>query len=134
MKKSSERDNDLNRSPKRGLNRRLFLQGSCAAAFSATIFAPPAFLAATRADVAFDFESCPYAVHAHLDGNEEFENVPRNLEMMRAAGIRWVRVDVRWSAVEPKEGVWNYDRFDAVLDAAERAGIQVLPLLGFGVS
>lgn len=47
----------------------------------------------------------------------------------RALGVRWIREELRWPSVEPAPGVHRWERFDALMTAASRARLHVLPLL-----
>lgn len=72
----------------------------------------------------------PYGVCAHLPSEGP---VPPRLEMMREAGVRWVRSDFNWRGVEPQKGQWQFDRLDRLVDDAEQAGIRLLPILDYSV-
>lgn len=78
-------------------------------------------------------ESSPYGVCAHLGGGEEHRAMPENLVKMREAGIGWARADFSWSAVERPQGTWHFEHLDRVLENAEKAGIQILPILDYDV-
>ncbi|GHT13283.1 hypothetical protein FACS1894170_09110 [Planctomycetales bacterium] len=71
----------------------------------------------------------PFGICAHLQGGEEYDQMPKNLELMRKAGIRWVRTDFRWVGVENPQGNWHFENLDRILDETEKCGIQVLPIL-----
>lgn len=75
----------------------------------------------------------PYGVCAHIGAGEEWEQSPKNLELMRAAGIRWVRADFSWIGVERKENEWNFDRLDKVVEDARRLDMTILPILDYSV-
>ncbi|MCF0233928.1 MAG: beta-galactosidase, partial [Thermoguttaceae bacterium] len=77
--------------------------------------------------------ACPYGVCAHLGGGEEYDQMPRNLEMMRKAGISWVRADFTWHGVEREKGEWSFEHLDRVVEETNQRGIQVLPILDYGV-
>ena len=71
----------------------------------------------------------PFGVCAHLHGGEEHNQMPANLQMMKDAGIRWVRFDFTWPDVEPTQGVWNFDRLDRAVEEANKMGINVLGII-----
>ena len=73
----------------------------------------------------------PYGVCAHLYG-EEYPALERELALMEAAGIGMVRVDFPWEHVERVPGQWNFKTHDAVVAAARKRGIVVLPILDYG--
>lgn len=52
------------------------------------------------------------------------------LHMMKEARIGFDRTDLDWAQVEPKPGEWNFSRWDAIVGAAEKNGIALLPILG----
>jgi hypothetical protein len=52
-----------------------------------------------------------------------------DLRALARAGIRWERLEVMWSVVEPRPGRWRFGRYDTYFEEAARAGITVLPLL-----
>ena len=52
--------------------------------------------------------------------------------MMAAAGIRWVRLDLAWSAAETEPGRYDFRVWDRFLDSFEPLGIRVLLILDNG--
>ena len=51
------------------------------------------------------------------------------LARVRALGIGWIREELRWPSLEPLRGVYRWERFDGLMEAAARARLRVLPLL-----
>ena len=54
----------------------------------------------------------------------------------QAAGVRWARVDLRWYLVEPHgasvaAGRGDWSEMDAIVRAADRHGLQLLPIVGY---
>jgi hypothetical protein len=78
-------------------------------------------------------EATPFGICAHLQGGEEHEQMPENLQLIRNAGIRWLRVDFSWSGIESPQGAWHYDHIDRVLKQAEANDLHILPLLLYNV-
>ncbi len=78
-------------------------------------------------------ERSPYGVCAHLLRGKEHQQAEEELARMRKAGIRWARADFSWSAAEPRQGEWDYTRFDRTVRMAEEAGVQLLPILDYDV-
>ena len=75
-------------------------------------------------------EYSPFGVCLHLDGYEEYSQMPQNLRMAQEAGIRWIRCDFSWGSVEGTQGNWNFDRWDRVVEEAEKLGLNLfVPLL-----
>ncbi|MHA1425282.1 MAG: hypothetical protein ACTSQI_04770 [Candidatus Helarchaeota archaeon] len=48
---------------------------------------------------------------------------------MKALGASWTRVDFHWSGIEPSNDVWNWDYWDAFMNASEQHNVKVLALL-----
>jgi hypothetical protein len=56
----------------------------------------------------------------------------RILGGVAATGARWVRMDMVWSWVEPRSsGHRNWSTFDAIVDAADRYGLKLLPIVAY---
>jgi hypothetical protein len=51
---------------------------------------------------------------------------------MADAGIRWVRIDLAWSAAEPEPGRYDFRLWDRFVDSFEPLGIRVLFILDYG--
>jgi polysaccharide biosynthesis protein PslG len=63
----------------------------------------------------------------------------RTFADLAAAGVRWARVDLRWYLVEPHgpavaSGKGDWREMDAIVSAADRHGIQLLPIVGYSPS
>jgi len=71
----------------------------------------------------------PFGVCMHLQGGEEHVHMPANLRMAYDAGIRWVRSDFSWTAVESPQGNWHFDSHDRMVDEVNKAGLNMLGLL-----
>jgi hypothetical protein len=48
--------------------------------------------------------------------------LPGGLEMIRAAGFRWVRMDFTWAAAEPEPGCYDFSKYDSLVAAPEKDG------------
>ena len=57
---------------------------------------------------------------------------PGELEMIRAAGFRWVRMDFTWAATEPEAGRFDFSKYDSLLAALEKAGLRAYFILDYG--
>lgn len=68
----------------------------------------------------------PYGACAHVTRGEAPD---RTCEMLRAAGLGWVRSDFDWTTIETKQGEWNFATMDRVVSACEARGVQLLPIL-----
>jgi hypothetical protein len=78
-------------------------------------------------------ETVPFGVCAHLQSGEEHQQMPQNLQMIREAGIRWMRTDFSWSGVESPQGTWHFDHLDNMVDELEKADIRIQGLLLYSV-
>src|SRR5262245_2169587 len=63
---------------------------------------------------------------------EFYRDAYKQAEMMAAAGVRWVRIDLAWSAAEPEVGRYDFRTWDRFLDSFEPHGIRVLFILDYG--
>ncbi|MBR4975854.1 MAG: beta-galactosidase, partial [Thermoguttaceae bacterium] len=128
----------------RKITRRAFGQNAllASALFGAETLASSSPFAQFNAKNAFGAEpasanpaigSSPYGVCAHVGGGEEHDQAPKNLELMKAAGIVWVRADFSWSGVERRQGEWTFDHLDRIVDETNRVGLQILPILDYDV-
>ena len=54
------------------------------------------------------------------------------LEMIRAAGFRWVRMDFTWAATEPEPGRYDFAKYDSLLAALEKANLRAYFILDYG--
>ena len=79
-------------------------------------------------------DASPFGICAHLQGGEEHGQMPRNLRMIREAGIRWLRVDFSWAGIESPQGSWKYEHIDRVVRETEENGLHILPLLLYNVA
>lgn len=52
-------------------------------------------------------------------------------EMCRNAGIRHVRTDFEWQYIELADGTWYWTNYDNMIRAADAAGVEILPILGY---
>jgi polysaccharide biosynthesis protein PslG len=61
-----------------------------------------------------------------------YRDAYQQAELMAAAGVRWVRVDLAWSSAEPEPGRYDFRRWDRFVDTFEPHGIRVLFILDYG--
>ena len=57
----------------------------------------------------------------------------KEMRMMQRAGIKWMRADWLWGIAQPKPGAFNWEVFDERAQWAREAGIDLLPVLCYGV-
>jgi hypothetical protein len=77
--------------------------------------------------------SSPYGVCAHVSRGDERPMAAQEFQLMRNAGIVWVRTDFDWSGVERSRGKWTFNHLDEVVELAEKAEICILPILDYDV-
>ncbi|MEM1011387.1 MAG: hypothetical protein AAGI46_04095 [Planctomycetota bacterium] len=58
------------------------------------------------------------------------EESARYVELASKLGANYVRQTRKWPQLEPKPGEWNWERMDAIVDAAERHNIHVQTVVG----
>lgn len=66
---------------------------------------------------------------AHLARGDEFGQLDEELDLMKAAGIRWARADFSWGDFEKTDGRFTFERYDQVIAAAEARDVHILPIL-----
>jgi hypothetical protein len=71
----------------------------------------------------------PYGIHAHVTWPQEFHLIDQELELMREAGIDWLRTGFVWNQIEPQPGEFVFTRPDRVVAAAHEAGVKILGTL-----
>ena len=121
-------------------NRRNFIKTSALGAFAASAsvspfdgFASASAEAPQPASAEHTVAGSPYGVCAHVGGGEEWNQIPKNLLLMKEAGISWIRADFSWSGVERSEGKWTFEHLDKVVDETNKLGLQLLPILDYDV-
>ena len=67
----------------------------------------------------------PYGVNVYFDGHTD-EEVARSLAMIQAAGLRWIRMYLPWSAVEAKQNSLDWSPWDRWIDLSRQHGLQVI--------
>ena len=60
----------------------------------------------------------PFGVNAHIPKDAALDEVVN-------ADIGWVRVDFRWSFVEPERDVYDWRKYDTLLDRIEERNLRV---------
>ena len=64
---------------------------------------------------------------AYYDEYMPYERLAKDVSMMQKAGINTVRIaESTWSTCEPQEGVFDFSHVIRVMDAMEKAGINVI--------
>lgn len=81
----------------------------------------------------------PFGVLEFMHWNHDWNNYkyPSVVEMeraallMREAGVGWVRVDFLWQDIEPEEGVFNFEKYDQIVEVLYSNNINILGLLNY---
>ena len=64
---------------------------------------------------------------AYYDEYAPTDRLDEDVRMMKATGINVVRIaESTWGTLEPKRGVFDFSHVDRVLDAMDKAGINVI--------
>jgi hypothetical protein len=78
----------------------------------------------------------PFGVLDFLPWNHEWnhrhyppEKVEKAADLMKEAGIGWVRMDFLWNDLEPAPGRFEWAKYDALVDALARRKLRVLGIL-----
>lgn len=90
------------------------------------------FLAATSALAGI--EVLPHPVIPNGFGvNIHFTGEPHDLDMIAAAGFKFVRMDLVWSKVEKVKGIYEFDTsgYDALTKGCAKRGIHILYILDY---
>jgi hypothetical protein len=56
---------------------------------------------------------------------------PGELEMLHAAGFKWIRMDFSWSAIEKQKGVYDFAAYERLLASLDKAGIHAMLILDY---
>ena len=63
--------------------------------------------------------------------NVHFTSDDKGLDAVKAGGFSWVRMDLFWSAVETKKGVYNFKNYDALIASLNQRGLKALLILTY---
>jgi len=66
----------------------------------------------------------PYGINAHLPSSSV-------LDLVRDAGIAWIRVDFNWNLMEPDRGAYDWSVTDQVVSDARARGINIFATLAY---
>ncbi len=67
-----------------------------------------------------------FGVNVHFLGN-----LDDHIQLLKEAGFGWVRKDFDWATIEKNEGEYNFEKYDAFVNALNNAGIKVLLILNY---
>ena len=71
----------------------------------------------------------PWGIAAHPHAAKEWENIDRQLGMMRDAGMTSLRHDMKFSRIAAKKGQYDFSSYDELLEKLDQYGIEYLPIL-----
>lgn len=68
-----------------------------------------------------------FGVNIHFTGD------PQDLDLIRDAGFRFIRMDLSWSSVERQKGIYDFERtgYDALTAGCTRRGIRIIYILDY---
>lgn len=89
-----------------------------------TVLLTAALSAAPAAAVAVS----PYGVNVHAPAGTDLTRV---VERSTQAGIDWLRIDFVWALVELEPGLYDWSRYDEIVDAATRRGLDLLAIVAY---
>lgn len=97
---------------------------ACAVALAALAFALPA-------------QAAEVGAVADVTWGQPRADVDREISLLRAAGVRWIRMNANWAGLEPDAkgdlNEWLLADYDYAVDRAVEAGLQVLMPIADGV-
>ncbi len=70
----------------------------------------------------------PYGVNVSLAECDE-EELERTLRMVEDGGFHWVRQTFPWAEIEPQPGEYDWERWDRIVSAIRRHGLEVIAVL-----
>lgn len=73
---------------------------------------------------AANVSSLPYGINVHQVGNDVLKKVVD-------AGIKWIRTEAHWFAVEIQKGVFDWSQIDRVVSYADSNGLSILLMIGY---
>ncbi len=81
----------------------------------------------------------PFGVLEFLHWNHDWNHykyssdleLERTAKLMKEAGVGWARVDFLWQDIEPKEGVFDFAKYDRIVDIFSANNINILGLLNY---
>lgn len=65
-------------------------------------------------------------VHDQRAGDEQ--------DIAKETGAGWLREELDWDVIEPRDDQWNWERYDTMFGEAARRGLRILPLLSGSAS
>lgn len=92
----------------------------------------------------YDWRECgydPFGALEFLSWNHSWNNYKYNkealakiVELLKEAGVSYVRVDFLWQDMEPRANEWNFEKYDYLVDFLTEHQIRILGLLSYSAS
>ena len=60
------------------------------------------------------------------------EELPGEMEMLAATGVKWIRMDWGWGRTEKQKGVYDFSQPDKLVAAMEKHGLRAVFVLSYG--
>lgn len=74
----------------------------------------------------------PFGVNTFLEQEVEEWKIRRTLELIRAAGIKWVRQQIPWADIEPfRKGDFRWEKYDRIVDLVNAYGLELVARLDY---
>lgn len=74
----------------------------------------------------------PFGANTFLEQEVEEWKIRRTLELIRAAGIGWVRQQIPWADVEPfRKGEFRWEKYDRIVDLVSAYGLELVARLDY---
>ena len=58
-------------------------------------------------------------------------DLEKTISLMQSAGVEWVRTDFLWGDIEPKEGEFDFAKYDRIVELLRSKGIHILGILHY---
>jgi polysaccharide biosynthesis protein PslG len=100
-----------------------------ALALACLALAIPSFAADKSAYGVMDFLAWDHDWNQHHYASPA--EIDTAIRKMKEAGVGFVRMDFLWQDIEPKEGFFSFDKYDAIVDKLSSHGIGVVGLLSY---
>ncbi|MDD5771398.1 MAG: beta-galactosidase [Candidatus Omnitrophica bacterium] len=59
------------------------------------------------------------------------KDLEKSISLMREAGVGWVRLDFLWGDIEPRQGNFDFDKYDYIVQMLKDKGIHILGILHY---
>lgn len=70
-----------------------------------------------------------YGVNASLEQYASEQDLQRVLHLAQAGGFHWIRQHFPWAEIEPSPGEYRWERWDRIIAAADRLGLEMIAVL-----